>query len=137
MLKTIYYLLPLLILGLLLSGCTSNKTEVNLGQDFSLSLGQTAVIKSENLEVKFEKVLEDSRCATGVVCIWAGRVSCQAKFTQPDSSYQMVLTESGLTDQNTQETYQEYKLSFRVEPYPEAGKTISPGQYRLMLNITK
>ena len=36
-----------------------------------IPLGETVVIKG--IAVKFVEVLEDSRCPTGVTCIWAGR----------------------------------------------------------------
>ena len=42
---------------------------------FELELNQTAVLDSEALEIRFEAVLEDSRCPAKVVCIWAGRAT--------------------------------------------------------------
>lgn len=59
------------------------------------------------------------------------------QLTDSDSSYKMVLTEPGLTDQYAEETYKGYQLTFHVEPCPEASKEISPGEYRLLLIISK
>ena len=79
----------------------------------------------------------ESRCPRDVTCIWAGRVSCMVTLTDNDSSYRMVLTEPGLTDRYTSETYEAYHLAFHVEPYPEAGKNISKEEYRLLLIVSK
>ena len=36
--------------------------EVNLDQEFSLSPGQSTMIKGENLVIKFIEVISDGRC---------------------------------------------------------------------------
>ena len=122
-----------------MSGCSTRPADVsaNLGQEFSLSTGQRALVAGEGLEIEFEKVVEDSRCPRDVTCIRAGRVSCIVGITQGDSSYDMVLTEPGLNDQYVYEVYEEYQLAFRVEPHPEADKKISDDEYRLLLIISR
>lgn len=42
---------------------------------FEIAYGQSAVLTPENLSVTFESVLQDSRCASDVVCIWAGEAA--------------------------------------------------------------
>ena len=127
----------ILILPLAACGNTPPKIYADLGEEFSLSLGQTAAIKGQDLQITFEDVIEDSRCPSDVTCIWAGRVSCIIKIAQDSSQYRMVLTEPGLTNQYTSVTYKEYQLAFHVIPYPVAGKSISKGEYRLQLIVTK
>jgi len=56
---------------------------------------------------------------------------------QEDSSYRMVLSEPGLTDEYSREIYKGHEISFHVTPYPEAGKEISQDKYRLHLIINK
>jgi hypothetical protein len=127
------------ILTLPLAACSNAPPNVNadLGQEFSLSLGQSAIIEGQSLRITFEDVIEDSRCPSDVTCIWAGRVSCIIKLEGVSSPYRMVLTESGLTDQYTSETYREYQLAFHVRPYPEAGQSIRRDEYRLQLIVSK
>ena len=48
---------------------------VEVGTDFGLSPGQTAVLEQGALTVTFVKVNEDSRCPEGVVCVWQGNVA--------------------------------------------------------------
>jgi hypothetical protein len=138
-LKCGLYLLACFTGFLLLGGCagTPGHVEAGLGQEFSLAIGQSAQIAGENLVIKFEEVVEDSRCPKDVVCVWAGRVSCAVEITYNGSPYRMVLVQPGLTDQHIGETYEKYQLTFNVEPYPEAGKAISKDEYRLLLTVSK
>jgi hypothetical protein len=123
---------------LFLAGCTGGvQIEATVGQEFVLAIGQTAEINGENLTIKFLEVVEDSRCAKNVYCIWAGRVSCVVEIEDEGSPYKMVLTQPGLTDSYSTETYQEYKFSFYVRPYPEAGKEVAQDEYRLSLIVDK
>lgn len=122
----------------MLVSCTStDELKTGLGQEFTLSIGQSAQIEGESLQVRFEEVLEDSRCATGATCIWEGRVSIAVEITDNGSSYRMVLIQPGLSDLYTSETYKEYKLTFKVNPYPELGTEIATGNYRLLLTVSE
>jgi predicted RecB family nuclease len=47
---------------------------VNLGSQFDLKEGQVALIASEKIKIKFLKVEEDSRCPSGIQCVWQGQV---------------------------------------------------------------
>lgn len=127
----------ILILPLVACGNASTEVYANLGEEFSLSIGQTANIKGQALQITFEDVIEDSRCPSDVTCIWAGRVSCIIKLAEGSSQYRMVLTELGLNAQYASETYREYQLAFHVRPYPEAGQSIRRDEYRLQLVVSK
>lgn len=48
---------------------------VNQPANATLALGQTLFVKEHQLNLTFDKVLNDSRCATGVQCIWAGNAT--------------------------------------------------------------
>lgn len=102
-----------------------------------MSIGQRALIAGENLEIRFKEVVEDSRCPRDVMCIWAGRVTCMVELTHVGCSYRMVLTEPGLTDEYSMETYEGYRLTFHVTPYPEAGEKIPSDAYRLQLMVSR
>lgn len=55
-----------------LAGCAgSDGLEAVEGVPFGLEVGEAAVF--EGAEVRFVGVVEDSRCPTGVDCVWAGR----------------------------------------------------------------
>ena len=82
---------------------------------------ETLGIEEEELQIKFLEVVEDSRCPRGVTCVWEGRVSCMIEITCRESLYRITLTQPGLTDWPTKESFNHYQISFGVEPYPEAG----------------
>ncbi|MEX0790408.1 MAG: hypothetical protein WD178_06485 [Actinomycetota bacterium] len=44
----------------------------SIGYPFTLQVGETVSIDGENLTVTYTRLVEDSRCAEGVQCVWAG-----------------------------------------------------------------
>jgi len=118
-----------------ISACNGNR--VSLGQEFSLRIGESATIKGEELQVRFLEVTEDSRCPTGVVCIWEGRVSSLVEITYQESLHRVELTEPGLTSWPPEYPFKEYMIAYHVEPYPQAGAEITAEDYRLFLRISK
>jgi len=137
--KLSVYLVAFLAILLATSGCGGGPSDIKarINEEFSLSMGQRALIVGENLGIRFEEVTEDSRCPREVTCIWAGRVTCMVEITQASASYRMALTEPGLSDEYSRESYEGYELAFHVTPYPEAGKKILPDEYRLLLTVSK
>ena len=134
-LRSLLLSLFILMLSLATTGCGENT--VSLGQEFILHVGETAEIEGEELQIKFLEVLEDSRCPRGVTCVWEGRVSCMTEITYRESLHRITLTQPGLTDWPIKESFEQYQISFDVEPYPEAGKEIPEDDYLLVLRITK
>ena len=126
----------IVVLGLS-AGCANNVVEANLGQEFSLRIGQAAQIENEQLVIRFNDIKGDSRCPRGVQCFWAGEVSCDVTVTYRGSSSDIILTQSGLTEPPAESRYEDYKFIFSVEPYPEEGKQISTADYRLKMTVKK
>ncbi|MBM3157569.1 MAG: hypothetical protein FJ004_09855 [Chloroflexi bacterium] len=118
-------------------GCESEEINAALGQEFSLSMGQTAVIEGEELELKFLEVISDSRCPQNVVCVWQGQASCLVEITYLESLHRVTLTQPGLTSEPSDIDFKEYNIRFNLTPYPEAGKEIKEDDYRLQLVVTK
>src|SRR5687768_8422128 len=68
---------------------------VYLDQPFQLRVGESVVVSGESLTVTMNGVPEDSRCPTGVQCVWAGnaRVSVTlAKTGQAAQSFDLNTT---------------------------------------------
>jgi uncharacterized protein YcfL len=126
-------LLP--IASFVIAGCSSNVA--SLGEEFSLLMGESVSIKGEELQIKFVEVTEDSRCPTGVVCVWEGRVSCLVEITYRESIHSIVLTEPGSTSWPSEITFEDYKITYHVEPYPQAGTEIAKEEYHLEITISK
>ncbi|MDO8716824.1 MAG: hypothetical protein Q7J73_08480 [Dehalococcoidales bacterium] len=133
----LWRLAGLLFLLLFLVSCagTPGQVKAGLGKEFSLAINQTATISGENLKIKLLDIFGDSRCPTGVTCIWAGEVTAVIQIGDTPST-NMTLIEPGHGDGSNQ-TYNNYHLSFHVQPYPEAGKSIAKEDYRLLLTVDK
>ncbi|HKP39800.1 hypothetical protein [Mycobacterium sp.] len=67
------------LFGLALMGCHTGREAradtpgFNLNEAFTLGGGQEAVNANENLRLRFDQVLEDSRCPARVACFWTGQ----------------------------------------------------------------
>jgi hypothetical protein len=134
--KHVLWILPIMMA--LLSGCAGQTGEikVNLGEKFSLAIGQDASVTGENLEVHFIEVIGDSRCPQGVTCIWAGEASSLIEITFSESTYRKVLTQPGLSEPS-QTDFQQYEIIFDLRPYPQKGERIENKDYRLQLEISR
>ncbi len=111
--------------------------KASLGQEFTLAVGQTATISGEDLKLKFDSVTADSRCPKGVQCVWAGEAKVQLLITSNNSTSQVIYTLSAGSDAVSQDFFNQYKTIFKLDPYPEAGKQIAAGDYKLTMTVTK
>lgn len=126
-------------------GTDTGTIQASLDQEFTIPIDHTAIINQENLSIKFDKVTADSRCPKGAVCIWAGEARCQTYFSINNSAMAPVAVElvdqGGQIDGYSQTTWSSnavtYKINFRLDPYPEAGKKTSNSDYRLIMLIAK
>ena len=134
-----FSLLAVLLLLLLLAACGGEAGEVkaNLGQEFSLSIGQTASIQDEALKLKFLEVISDSRCPKDVTCVWQGQASCLVEITYSELLHKVTLIQPGLSEEPSQIDFNDYLIKFNLTPYPEAGKEIKKNDYRLRLVVTR
>lgn len=124
---------------LLSAGCkaTTPVNSAKLGQEFQLAFGQTVSFSDADLKITFKELIEDSRCPSDVVCIWAGRASCLMEITIGKETNQTVFTQPGLSEEYVITQYGKYNLQFRIEPYPQSGSDIKNSDYRLRLTVTE
>ncbi len=109
----------------------------DLGKVTSLALGQKVSVNGEPLEIDFAAVINDSRCPTGATCIWQGEASCRLEIKYKNTNETKIITEPGLTQQPTSANFADYELQFQLQPYPQTGKEIDKGAYRLQLAVVK
>jgi hypothetical protein len=133
--KYLFIILPLVLL--ILAGCGAPADiYANPGVTFTLAIGQSASLNGEDLVIRFADVIGDSRCAAGVVCIWAGEASCLVKIDYADKTFEKVLTQPGATEP-AQTDFADYTIAFDLKPYPQAGDQIQDKEYRLDLDISR
>lgn len=100
-----------------------------------IALGSAQGIKYQNLNLRLLAV-EDSRCATGVECIWAG----QLLVTLEVSNEQGESEEVKLIRKREPEIANSFGYSLfllDVEPYPKEGKIIQLSDQIVKLHISK
>lgn len=131
------FLIGCLFVMLVLSTIACGGTKAKLGQEFSLHIGESASIEGEELRIRFIEVVEDSRCPRGAECVWAGQIKCAVEITHRGPSQRVDLTQPGLAGFPPEESFKQYIITFRIEPYPVLGKEISEDEYLLVLTITK
>ena len=122
----------IVILLLSLTGCQNT---AGTGEEFTLSIGQTVNIADEDLKITFKEVSGDSRCPTGVVCVWAGEVTCVMRIEEGGFIYELDFVHSGATDDYSQMNFNNYRYTFKVEPYPVSGQDISDSKYKILLTV--
>lgn len=132
-----YVIIYTAIVFVLLAGCDGNQMPiaVGLGEVFTIGVGQSAQIASEDMEVTFIEVIGDSRCPQNVNCVWEGVASSHIKITHEGVDYSIVLNQPGLTEQAS-ETFINYTVTYSLNPYPREGEEIPPEDYLLTLNVT-
>ena len=126
------------IVAVSLVGCSGSQIAVTavVGEVFTIGVGQSARITGEDMVIKFDEVVGDSRCPQGVTCIWEGQASSRVTISYQGADYPMVLTLLGSADE-TKASFVRYTLTYSLKPYPVQGKKISPKDYRLTLTVTK
>lgn len=133
-----YLVLALILMTVISYGCAgqSSGLKASLSEKFTLAIGQSATITGEDFEVRFVKVIGDSRCPQGVECFWAGEATSQIDVTYTGATYEKVLTQSGASA-NVQTDFGNYIITFDLKPYPQAGKQIQDKDYRLELQFDR
>ena len=135
-----------IILALALVGCHSNRavaepTTINLNQVFTLDGGQEATINGQNLRLRFDKVLEDSRCPKSVECFWTGQARI-ALLVEPNGRGETDLefnTNPAPGQNNQTARVDEYTITMQsLDPYPQTiDQPIPLEDYRATLTVGK
>jgi len=123
------------ILGLfiiLLFSCES-ATAPDSGNELVIRYGQTIV--DRDISIKFQGVGEDSRCPTGVECVWEGNAEIFLQIASPDSTTVYYLN---TTLEPKVITHGDYQVELvQVSPYPIEGETISIEDYEIRVALIK
>jgi hypothetical protein len=126
-------LIIILLLPVVSLSCTAN-IPASLGQQFTLPVNRTAEITGESFLIRFVAVTSDSRCPTGVYCVWAGQAKCQLRITYQSSTETLEVTIS--SQMQLVMVYHQYTIRATLEPYPQANQQIKGDEYSLKMTIT-
>lgn len=96
----------------------------------SVKLLETAVFK--DIKIMPTKVLEDSRCASDVQCVWAGQVKIETEVVGKKDAIAHQFIEGSVF------SFEGYNITLaKVEPYPVSTKKITEGEYRFTFKVEK
>lgn len=120
--------LALLALGVTVAGCqVSNVADADpasyaVNEAFGLGGGQEAVIRGENLRLRFDDVLEDSRCPKAVECFWTGQARIAIHVLQAGDSTTLEFNTNPAPGENRQSIpLGEYTIQlWSLDPYPQS-----------------
>ncbi len=94
----------------------------------TLKLGQTGTAQGVSLTP--QKPVNDSRCAQGVTCIWAGTVSVEVRLKSPNGESVQTFTMGQAVTTETKSI-----TLIDVSPYPVKDQTIDPADYRFTFEV--
>lgn len=139
-----WHVMTALILLWVLMGCSraaSRTMQISLGDVFTLQQGQEAVIVDEGLHVRFDSVLEDSRCPTQVECFWTGQARIAVEAWQNGGTpVTLEFNTNPAPGQNEQtQTFSSYTIRLEsLYPYPQTSEeSIEKDDYRANLQISQ
>ena len=123
----------------LISGCATPARQegerappARLDEEFTLALGDSIVLSGTPYTITFNKVIEDSRCAQGMTCVWEGNARIEIRlwdFAWPPEGEPRSVGVTGFDlELNTSPRFptEPYDTGFvmelrRLEPLPRAG----------------
>jgi hypothetical protein len=124
-----------MVFAMIVLGCASAPTAPSAGgqSEVTLAPGGSTRPPGTNLTVVFEEIVEDSRCPTGVECVWEGDAAAGIRIETPNAAPS---TYTLHTSDRFPRQIEHGPLRVRlvsVSPYPAADTTIEPDQYRITL----
>lgn len=136
--KTFTSFMALFAVAALGTGCSSTTehrffspeaASVTLEQEFTLQPGQSANVAPGSFSIRFDSVGADSRCATDVVCVWAGDAAIHLSVVA-DGAVRPVVLHSTLDPKFFSQGNVKVTL-VRVTPENISTRTIPQSEYRV------
>lgn len=109
-------------------------SQAALGDTLQLSYGQTITLLPDNMEVRFDSVIQDSRCPLDVECVWAGMAEVKMWFRQNQVEQTGVL--NTLDDPGFITVFGKTVRLIDVTPYPQSPDVIIPqADYKIRIVV--
>jgi hypothetical protein len=100
-----------------------------------LRVSETSRLADQRTTITFVRVSDDSRCPTGVTCVWEGDAVAELTVeTDGSPAAHVQLHANPRFAQDAAVHGLRIRLE-RLEPYPEADRPIPAGEYRVVLLI--
>jgi len=121
---------------ILISSCAAPTRILQVGQ-FVLKPGESISSTDGSTKITFVEVTEDSRCATGMECIWAGQVKVLLEITFGTEIQQYTLVSGTMLegDEDSIDIGEFTVRLVRVDPYPVYGQSTDAADCQVTLDI--
>lgn len=138
-----------LVFAALGTGCPPDEDPVfrmgRLDESFKIGFEDVQEIQSEELSIQFTKIVSDSRCPTGVICVTAGFVEVEITIEKDGNSwgtYSLAIgegTEKSMIEVDPLSNTGGYSFELlSVEPYPnDPDTTIPQSDYEIELMVKR
>lgn len=111
---------------------------VSLNEQFTIKAGHQVVIKDEKLSVQFSSVQNESRCPTGVQCVWEGNAAISIEVSKKRKKSVQAILNTNTTIQPNEVAYKKYRVKLLgLNPYPRIDEKIEPKAYEAVMIVTK
>ncbi len=116
------------VIAIAIAGCSTPSGGESGIDHLSLRIGQQGTV-SGGFTVRFDSVAEDSRCPTGLQCVWAGNCVVALTYTSGDRKVPFTLESYDRVKRDTIIDKHRIEL-LAVSPYPDSvHRQIPPGEY--------
>lgn len=114
----------------------SQIAEARSDQEIKVQVNKQKSINKNDLTVKFVSVLEDSRCAEGTNCIWAGNAKLKLKIKKKNGAWKTFELNTNI-DKN-ELNFGGYLIKIKeLTPTPAANVRINPNGYVATFSISQ
>jgi hypothetical protein len=128
---------------LVLSSCNKS-TELTGDSSFSLNdtlqlpINKSAINNENQITVRIDSVLNDSRCPSDVVCVWEGNAAVRFILNNDGEETKFVLNTHGGDNFRKDTIIVGYSIQFvNLKPFPVSTRKISNDEYVAELLIKK
>lgn len=104
-------------------------------EQLSVKFGKQKMTKRGHISVKFIEMIEDSRCPTGVNCIWAGVARIKIRVTKNRKTADFELNTN---QQDKPALFEGYSITLKgLTPHPSTTAKYSQSAYTAALFVAK
>lgn len=111
-----------------------------VGREFKVRAGRAVTLAGESLRIRLTRVASDSRCPTGVDCVWAGNAEVLVEVGAKNRrvSKTLRLNTNASPERPAEDKYRGYTVKLvRLDPYPRANRKVRQGEYTATLLVVK
>jgi hypothetical protein len=127
---------PFLGIVFFLSCATAMQTRQSQPFKTVLAIGKSVTVRNTGVTVSFDEVVEDSRCPTGITCIWAGDAVVKISIKTRDGKPASYTLHTNSPERAADHGGNRVEL-VAVTPYPKGDTPPRRADYRVTLLVER